>query len=426
NPSQASDTMEMTTSRRQFLRSSSALLIGAAASTTQVARAQQYTANPIEENYWSLVRSKFAFSEALVPMNAANLCPSFREVAETVQTLTYDIDRDCSFNNRAKFGDLLESSRNLIAEQLNVSAEEIALVRNTSEANNIINNGIQLNEGDEVLLWDQNHPTNNVAWDVRAARFGIVINRVSSPDNPKTKQELIDAFTSQFNSQTRVLSITHVSNVSGIKLPIKEIVKAAHAKDIYVHVDGAQVWGAMSLDLKALDVDSFSASAHKWYMGPKEVGLLYVKEQNIERIWPNTVAPGWGSTAETTLSGARKFESLGQRDDAALAAVGVAATQHNNIGTQRIQHRIVQLAQRLKIGISELGLELVTPMDAELSFGVCITRAPNNGGGNISNRLYTEHGIAAAATGGVRLCPTIYNSPEHIDRAIAGMREIMI
>ena len=344
--------MEMTTSRRQFLRSSSALLIGAAASTTQVARAQQYTANPIEENYWTLVRSKFAFSEALVPMNAANLCPSFREVAETVQTLTYDIDRDCSFNNRAKFGDLLESSRNLIAEQLNVSAEEIALVRNTSEANNIINNGIQLNEGDEVLLWDQNHPTNNVAWDVRAARFGIVINRVSSPDNPKTKQELIDAFTSQFNSQTRVLSITHVSNVSGIKLPIKEIVKAAHAKDIYVHVDGAQVWGAMSLDLKALDVDSFSASAHKWYMGPKEVGLLYVKEQNIERIWPNTVAPGWGSTAETTLSGARKFESLGQRDDAALAAVGVAATQHNNIGTQRIQHRIVQLAQRLKIGIS--------------------------------------------------------------------------
>ena len=417
--------MEMTTSRRQFLRSSSALLIGAAASTSQVARAQQYTANPIEEDYWTLVRSKFAFSEALVPMNAANLCPSFREVAEIVQTLTYDIDRDCSFNNRAKFGDLLESSRNLVAEQLNVSAEEIALVRNTSEANNIINNGIQLNEGDEVLLWDQNHPTNNVAWDVRAARFGLVVNKVSSPDKPRSKQELIDAFTSQFTSRTQVLSITHVSNLSGIKLPIKEIVEAAHAKNIYVHVDGAQAWGAMSLDLKDLDVDSFSASAHKWYMGPKEAGLLYVKEQNIDRIWPNTVAPGWGSNVKTALTGARKFESLGQRDDAGLAAVGVAAIQHNEIGTKRIHNRIVQLAQRLKTGISELGLELVTPMEPELSFGVCITKASSGNGGNISNRLYTEHGIAAAATGGVRLCPTIYNSPEHIDRAIAGMKEIM-
>ena len=417
--------MEMTTSRRQFLRSSSALLIGAAASTTEVARAQQYTANPIEENYWTLVRSKFAFSEALVPMNAANLCPSFREVAETVQTLTYDIDRDCSFNNRAKFEGLLERSRYLVAEQLNVSADEIALVRNTSEANNIINNGIQLNEGDEVLLWDQNHPTNNVAWDVRAARFGLVVNKVSSPDKPRSKQELIDAFTSQFTSRTQVLSITHVSNLSGIKLPIKEIVEAAHAKNIYVHVDGAQAWGAMSLDLKDLDVDSFSASAHKWYMGPKEAGLLYVKEQNIDRIWPNTVAPGWGSNVKTALTGARKFESLGQRDDAGLAAVGVAAIQHNEIGTKRIHNRIVQLAQRLKTGISELGLELVTPMEPELSFGVCITKASSGNGGSISNRLYTEHGIAAAATGGVRLCPTIYNSPEHIDRAIAGMKEIM-
>jgi len=417
--------MGMTISRRKFLQSSNALLVGVSASTSQVSRAQQSIVNPIEQDYWALVRSKFAFSEASVPMNAANLCPSFRAVAETVETLTYDIDRDCSFNNRAKFEGLLERSRYLVAEQLNVSADEIALVRNTSEANNIINNGIHLSEGDEVLLWDQNHPTNNVAWDVRAARFGLVVNKVSSPDKPRSKQELIDAFTSQFTSRTQVLSITHVSNVSGIKLPIKEIVKAAHAKNIYVHVDGAQVWGAMSLDLKHLDVDSFSASAHKWYMGPKEVGLLYVKEQNIERIWSNTIAPGWGSNVETILVGARKFESLGQRDDAGLAAVGIAAIQHNDIGTKRIHDRIVQLAQRLKTGVSELGLELVTPMDPELSFGVCITKAANGDGDNISNRLYTEHGIAAAATGGIRLCPTIYNSPEHIARAILGMKKLM-
>ena len=417
--------MEMTPSRRKFLQSSGALLFGTATSPSQASRAQQSSTGPIEKDYWSLVRSKFAFSEATVPMNAANLCPSFRAVTEAVGTLTYDIDRDCSFNNRAKFRDLLEHSRHLVAEQLNVSAAEIALVRNTSEANNIINNGIDLNKGDEVLIWDQNHPTNNVAWDVRAARFDLVVKRVSSPDSPAIKQALIDTFTSQFTPRTRVLSITHVSNVSGIKLPVKEIVEAAHAKEIYVHVDGAQVWGAMSLDLKDLDIDSFSASAHKWYMGPKEAGLLYVKERHIDRIWPNIIAPGWGPDVQTTLPGARKFESLGQRDDAGLAAVGVAAREHNDIGSKRTQHRIVELAQRLKTGITELGLELVTPMDPELSFGVCITKVPNGNGRSIANRLYTEHGIAAAATGGVRLCPTIYNSPEHIDRAIAGMKALM-
>ena len=104
-------------------------------------------------------------------MNAANLCPSPRVVAERVSELTRDIDFDCSFNNRDKFKASLEESRRKVAEELRVSADEIALVRNTSEANNVVNNGISLRSGDEIVLWDQNHPTNNVAWDVRAARL---------------------------------------------------------------------------------------------------------------------------------------------------------------------------------------------------------------------------------------------------------------
>ena len=417
--------MEPNQSRRQFLQGTAAALLTAATSHPKLSQAQTIAASD-EDAYWAVVRSQFSFSESAVPMNAANLCPSFRSVAETVATLTYDIDKDCSFNNRAKFRGLLEQSRATIAQQINVSADDIALVRNTSEANNIINNGLELTAGDEVIVWDQNHPTNNVAWDVRAARFNLSVKRISTPTSPANKQQLIDAFVSQFSARTRVLTITHVSNVSGIKLPIKEIVEAAHAQDIYVHVDGAQTWGAMPLDLGELDVDSYSASAHKWFMGPKEVGLLYVHERNIERIWPNIVAPGWGNGIDTVLEGARKFESLGQRDDSALVGVGSAAQQHDLIGTKRSGERIVTLAQRLKAGIAETGLELVTPMDPDLSLGVCITRAPSGRGAEISNKLYEEHGIAGAATGGVRLCPTIYNTTEHVDRAIAGLRSLMV
>ena len=136
-------------------------------------------------------------------MNAANLCPSFRAVAERVSQLTADIDHDCSFNNRAKFSTMLEDSRARVANQLNVSGDDIALVRNISEANNIINNGLPLTEGDRVLLWDQNHPTNNVAWDVRAARFGLHIDRVSTPVQPQNAQELIDAFAAKLSDRTR-------------------------------------------------------------------------------------------------------------------------------------------------------------------------------------------------------------------------------
>lgn len=421
-------------SRRGFLtgslRTSGALLATAAALRTPLAAAQssaaaRFNSGISDDDYWRMVRARFSFTETAVPMNAANLCPSFRDVAESVERLTADIDRDCSFNNREKFSTLLEEARASVAAQVNVSADEVALVRNTSEANNIINNGLDLAAGDEVLLWDQNHPTNNVAWEVRAARYGIRIRRVSTPVRPGDPGELLEAFTSQFTDRTRVLALTHVSNVSGVRLPVAELAEAAHARGIHVHVDGAQTWGAMQLDLRALGADSFTASAHKWYMGPKEVGLLYVRQERIDSIWPSVIAPGWGDGAETTLVGARKFESLGQRDDAALAGLGVTAAIHDGIGTDRIGNRVQALSQRLKEGIADLGLRLVTPMDPTLSAGVVITEAPAGRGGEISNRLYTEHGIAGASTGGVRLCPTIYNTDAHIDRAIDGLRALM-
>jgi isopenicillin-N epimerase len=427
-------------SRRLFLsrslKSTSALMLGAGALSSRLATAQESVttqASEIEtlsqsvagEDYWQMVREQFSFPDSTVPMNAANLCPSFRSVAEQVAFLTADIDQDCSFNNRSKFSGLLENSRALVAAQLNVSADEIALVRNTSEANNIISNGLDLTAADDVIIWDENHPTNHVAWQVRAARFGFRVVTVATPTDLRDPQQLLDAFVAQFTDRTRVLAITHVSNVSGVRLPIAELVQAAKARGIYVHVDGAQTWGAMALDLKALGMDSFTASAHKWYMGPREVGLLYVKSDQHARIWPGVVASGWGSGAETRQTGARKFESLGQRDDAALAALSVAARIHDSIGAARIEQRIVQLSQHLKSGVADLGLPLVTPMAADLSFGVVVVQTGAGKGGPLSNRLYEEFGIAGAGTGGLRLCPGIYNTLAHVDRAVAGIKQLM-
>jgi selenocysteine lyase/cysteine desulfurase len=409
------------TSRRRFLGE----LAAAAAVVPITLRATRATALPETsldgEDYWRLVRAQFSFGEDKVPVNAANLCPSPRSVAERVSELTADIDRDCSFNNRDKFHGLLEGARAKVAAQLGVSADEIALVRNTSEANNTINNGLSLAAGDEVVLWSQNHPTNNVAWDVRAARFGLAVKRVATPKNPRSAQELVDAFVQTFTPKTKVLTITHVSNLSGIRLPVRQLVEAAHARGIYVHLDGAQTWGALDVNLREIGCDSYSGSAHKWFMGPKEAGVLYVKEQNVSRIWPNVVAPGWGDDAEPDVKGARKFESLGQRDDACLAAVGTTAEFHEAIGSDRIEARVVDLASALKKGLSNAGFSLVTPLDPELSGGVVIVEVPSKKGREAMNRLYEEHGIAGAATGGLRLCPHVYNTMEHVERAVRGV-----
>ena len=412
-------------SRRSFLKevAASAALLPIALESNEASTLAETSVDG--EAYWHLVRAQFSFSEKKVPMNAANLCPSPRAVADRVSELTADIDRDCSSNNRGKFNGLCEESRKKVAKQLGVSADEIALVRNTSEANNTINNGLSLEEGDEVVLWDQNHPTNNVAWDVRAARFGLTVKRVSTPKHLKSSQELIDTFIKALSANTKVLSITHVSNVSGIHLPAKQIVEAAHAKGVYVHVDGAQSWGGLDVNLRDIGCDSYSASAHKWFMGPKEAGVLFVKESNIPRIWPNVVAPGWGDDVDPDPTGARKFESLGQRDDACLAAIGTTVDFHNSIGAAQVEARMMELATALKAGLVDAGLTLVTPEDPKLSGGVCIVEVERGKNREVKNRLYDEHGIAGAGTGGLRLCPHVYNTMEHVERAVQGVKAIL-
>ncbi len=367
------------------------------------------------------VRDAFAFTEKIIPLNAANLCPSPRLVAAAVSAYTRDIDQDCSFQNRDKFQQTLEATREKVAALLGVSGDTVALVRNTSEANNVINNGIDLAAGDEVVLWAENHPTNYVAWRVRAARFDFRVKVVQLPAAPGDIQQLLDPFINAFTQRTRVLAVSQVSNVSGLALPLAELVTVAHARGIHVHVDGAQTWGIVAQDLNELGVDSYTASAHKWFMGPKEVGLLYVHPSAIQRIWPGVVASGWGTSLKGDNVGARRFESLGQRDDAALAALGIAAQMHAQLGPPAIQARARQLATRLKEGLLEAGARLVTPLDAQFSAGVCVTRVDPSNRGELFDRLYREHGIAGAPTGGLRLCPHIYNTDEHIDRAIAAV-----
>jgi isopenicillin-N epimerase len=402
-------------SRRSFFN-----LMAASAISGAVA----HSAEPDRESYWRVVRSQFSFHEDQVPMNAANLCPTPAQVASRVEELTHDVDVDCSFQNRAKFANLREDTRSKVAAQLGVSVDEIALVRNTSEANNTISNGIQLKAGDEIVIWEQNHPTNNVAWEVRAKRFGYRVTKVSLPAHPKSADDLIGPFEKALSGRTRVLALTHVSNVSGFRLPVKELAQIAHRRGIHVHLDGAQSWGAHHVDLKDLGCDSYAASAHKWYCGPREVGLLYVRDERIAAIWPQVVAPGWGDTPETVLKGSRKFESMGQRDDAALAGVGAAAEFQDTIGVKRIDERVTGLAAELKSLLLEAGAKLTTPESPALSGGVCIMQVPEANRAKVFEAMYTEFGIAGSTSGGLRLCPAFYNTREHVQRAAEGVKKL--
>jgi selenocysteine lyase/cysteine desulfurase len=412
----------MTSDRRNFLKGVAGTLTGLAA----IPSGSLLATGTLNESYWRQIKEQFTIKPQFIMLNAANLCPSPQIVRDRVFRLTEDLDSDVSFQNRAKFDVLREEARRKLAAFVGASEDEIAIVRNTSEGNSTIVNGLDLKPGDEVVVFDQNHPTNNVAWDVRGARLGFAVKRFSVPSPPESVDDLVKIFRSAISARTKVVAFTDVSNTTGVRMPSKELCRIAREQNIYTHVDGAQTFGALAVNLHEMGCDSYAASAHKWFMGPKEEGLLYVKQERIAQIWPSVVGVGWGNKVETSARGARKFETLGQRDDGAVSAMGTAVDFLNVIGAARVEARILELAATLKEGIAKVPrAQLRTSVRPDLSAGVCVVAFEGLDSQKIYETLYSKHSIAGAATGGVRLCPHIYNTLEEIERTISALSNVI-
>src|SRR6516164_2703784 len=263
----------MNPTRRQFLGRSAALPASwtAFAAALQAAGAARASADSRSgEALWQLVRRQFPLEDELIYLNAANVCPASRPVLDRYAALLRDFHANPSFQNRDKYRPLRESVRTKVARLLGVAADEVAITRNTSEGSNLVVRGIDLKPGDEVVITDHNHPSNNESWKLRARRDALVVRSVPVPVPARSPEDLIAGIERAITPRTRVIAITHLTSTTGIRYPIKPIAELARRRDIFLHVDGAQTFGACAVNLRDLGCDSYSASAHKWPMGPLE------------------------------------------------------------------------------------------------------------------------------------------------------------
>ena len=380
-----------------------------------------------DEAYWKVVKEHFLLRKDLIMLNAANLCPTPYPVQQAVFDLTRDIDKDPSSHNRGQFNQLQENARRALAQYLGADAEEIALVRNTSEGNNIVIGGLTYQPTDEVIIWDENHPTANVAWDVRAQRYGFTVKRVKVPPAFDNAEQLIKPFRDAITRNTKIICFSHLSNLSGIALPAQAICAIARPRGILTLIDGAQTFGSHVVDLHDIDCDFYTGSSHKWFMGPKEVGVLYVRRERQKDLWPAIIGVGYPGSLE---NGAQKFETLGQRDDARLAAMNAAVDFHLMIGKERIEKRIRHLAYALKTKLQENvpHIKFHTPLNPEFSGGVVVFHPAGKDLNQALNTLYQKYNIGCAVFGGdlagIRMCPHIYNTTEQIDKTVRAVAEL--
>jgi isopenicillin-N epimerase len=377
-----------------------------------------------DERFWGIVKKQFMIKEGLIMLNAANLCPSPVSVQKKLFELTKDVDSDPSFTNRAKFAGIKEEVREGIAKYVHADPDEIALVRNTSEGNNIVINGLELGRGDEVVIWDQNHPTASIAWDVRAERYGYRVVRVQTPENPSNAEDLMTPFEKAMTSCTKALCFSHVSNVSGIRLPAIELCQLARSIGIVTLVDGAQTFGTYPLFLHDIGCDFYTASSHKWFCGPREMGLLYVRRDRSDSLHPSIVGVGWEGARS---SGAQKFETLGQQAVARFGAMLEAIKFHETLLMLRISTRARMLADAVRDMVKKRipNARFITPEKHQQSWGVIIFHIPGVDMTKVLETLYRKYNVGCAVMGeNIRFSPHFYNTLEDIDRAVYAVAQI--
>lgn len=378
------------------------------------------------EPFWKSVREQFVMPPDLAVMNAANLCPASRPAAEALSRESKSVDTDPSPTNRARLMPEKEATRVALAEFLRVTPDEIIITRNTSESNNMVSNGLDLKAGDEVLLHEDNHPSNLVAWQEKAKRFGFSVVVVPQKNPHPGAEYYVEAFTKAITPRTKVMSVTHLTSTVGDIMPAKELAALARSRGILFLLDGAQSFGLLDVNLADIQPDFYSGSAHKWPCGARECGVLYVNKSAQAKLWPSVYSAYPGAVGFS-----KTFESFGQRDEATMIAMHEALTFQTKVGRAAIEKRSRDLTTQLMAGLAKIpGITNWTSPVAERRVAV-VSFVPGTLDANkLATALYTNDRIGITTRGGkdrpgIRVSPHFYNSPAEVDKFVAAVAKYM-
>lgn len=299
------------------------------------------------ERYWAELRRQWLLAADRINLNCGSVGCTPLPVLRAVVDHLFDAEsyRESPYpwfgyeeNTR------LRELRDALAAFLHCPRDTLALVRNATEGNSTVANGLDLKPGDEILMTDQEHPGGRCAYEQKAARYGIRLNVVALPRPPASKDQILDSFARAFTPRTRVLFFSHITTVTGVILPARELCALARSRGAWSHVDGAHAIGQIPLHLDDLGADFYVTSPHKWLMAPKGTGTLYVREEHLERLWVNVVSGEWRNYELK----AYRFSNLGTSNLSVMVGLRAALDFFHAVGPERIYARQHELAARVR------------------------------------------------------------------------------
>ncbi|MBI2408862.1 MAG: aminotransferase class V-fold PLP-dependent enzyme [Gemmatimonadetes bacterium] len=369
-----------------------------------------------DELYWAQIQRAFDADRTMINLNNGGVSPTPSHVLE-------QMIRDLKFTNELPVEHMwrvleprMESTRRDLARDFGCDPEEMAVVRNASEALETMIFGIDLKRGDEVVITNQNYPRMITSWQQRAAREGIVLKQISFKVPPPNDAYIVDQFRQAITPRTKVIEVTHITNLTGQILPVRAIVQMARPLGIEVFVDGAHAFNHFPFTRDELDVDFYGTSLHKWTHAPIGTGFLYVRKAKIPQLWSLM-----GST-EGNRANIRKYEEIGTHPQANFNAVSAALAFSRGIGADRKIARLRYLRDRWakRLLASSDRVKVLTPLDSDRAGAICLFSVDGIDPGKLGGWLLSKHRIVTTPIGhpefsGIRVTPSVYTSIDEID-----------
>lgn len=377
-----------------------------------------------DEAFWNEVRNDFPISEYPINLNSGAVSSS-PSIVENAYLHFYQLMNTAPSYYIWK---VMEAGKEIIREGLaqliNGSKDEVAILRNTTEAMNNIIFGLPLEKADEVVLCRQDYAKVVSSWRQRELRDGILLNWVDINPVTDSDDNIVQKYVAAFTEYTKVVNITHTINWNGQVLPVERIIKEAKKRGIEVILDAAHSFAKLETDMAKLQCDYCVATLHKWLSGPITSAMVYVRKEKIKKLWP------LASSVNPISADIRKLEELSIQLYPNVLALGFAIEYYHRIGRKVKEERLRHLRRLWTEPLqSEQRLKWNTPLQEERCCTIVNVSVDGYDPAALEKVLLDKYNIHVGIVmleklNGIRVTPNIYTKPAWMEQLVSALKDV--
>ena len=359
-------------------------------------------------------KGEYLFAPGLIYFNTGTLGPCRRDTIEESKRQWENLESLPLkfYGGRWDTEGLAEHTRTVAARYLGCAVDEMMITNSTTNGMNAVAQGLRLKAGDHILTTDQEHSGGVFCWEYLAKYHGVIPDKINIPPGENNAELILNRISESITNKTRLISISHIFSSTGLRVPVDKISALARSKGILCIVDGAQAVGAIKVNVKELGCHAYATSGHKWLMGPKGTGLLYISKEAQDIIRPMQFQENYNTYNDAN----------GVVNSAAILGLARAIEYLESVGITKIEEHNLSLRNRAYERLSKINkLTIVSPAAGPLASPMLACLFPDTiDKATFTRMLYDKHNISIRPThkqwfNGMRLSLHIFNTEKEVD-----------